>query len=213
MWKIIQKWAGVEPDGVPGPMTARAIIAKLGLGQGMDNPKAFFAAMRAVTGPLGQEQVDSVNAILDAGKVLSANELAYVLATAWHESRFKPQREIGLGRGKEYGKLGKYAQPQYGRGFVQLTWDRNYEWADKALGLNGNLLKNFDLALDPQYAARILVEGMCEGAFTGKKLEDYFNGKEDPVNARRIVNGTDRAELIAGYYRKFKDAVGAGGWL
>lgn len=30
-WKIIQEWAGAKVDGIPGPATARAIIAKAGL--------------------------------------------------------------------------------------------------------------------------------------------------------------------------------------
>lgn len=30
-WKLIQRWAGVIDDGVPGPATAAAIIAKAGL--------------------------------------------------------------------------------------------------------------------------------------------------------------------------------------
>lgn len=28
-WKLIQRWAGVDDDGVPGPATARAIMSKL----------------------------------------------------------------------------------------------------------------------------------------------------------------------------------------
>lgn len=30
-WKLIQHWAGVAADGIPGPATARAIMAKAGL--------------------------------------------------------------------------------------------------------------------------------------------------------------------------------------
>lgn len=32
-WKLIQRWAGVADDGVPGPATAAAIMDKLGLAQ------------------------------------------------------------------------------------------------------------------------------------------------------------------------------------
>jgi len=31
--------------------------------------------------------------------------------------------------------------------------------------------------------------------------------KEDPINARRIINGLDKSELIAKYYYKFKEAL------
>ena len=45
-------------------------------------------------------------------------------------------------------------------------------------------------------ALAILFEGMARGSFTGKKLSDYFEGgSEDWVEARRIVNGADRAAL------------------
>ena len=44
--------------------------------------------------------------------------------------------------------------------------------------------------------------------FTGNKLVDYFKGpKADWVNARRIVNGLDRADAIAGYSRAYYAAL------
>jgi putative chitinase len=66
------------------------------------------------------------------------------------------------------------------------------------------------MALDSLIAARILFRGMAEGWFTGKKLGQYFNDdRNDPVNARQIVNGNDDDELIAGYHRKFLAALQA----
>lgn len=176
---------------------------------------AFFAGVRNVTGKLSQPQVKSINGILAQASKHPVGWVAYELATAWHEARFEPIPEIGRGKGRPYGQPGKYGQPQYGRGLVQLTWDRNFEWADRALGLDGELLKNFDLALDPAIAARILVLGMETGAFTGKKLADYISDRGTPsewTDARRIVNGTDRAALIAGYAEKFRDALDGGKW-
>ena len=36
----------------------------------------------------------------------------------------------------------------------------------------------------------------------------YFNATtEDPYNARKIVNGLDKADTIKGHYYKFKDAL------
>lgn len=59
-------------------------------------------------------------------------------------------------------------------------------------------------------AATILIEGMRLGRFTGRKLDDYFAaGKTDRIGARRIINGRDRAELVAGYGRTFHAALGA----
>ena len=65
-----------------------------------------------------------------------------------------------------------------------------------------------ELALNPTYAAQIMIAGMREGWFTGKKLSDYIkNGKVDYVGARRIINGTDKAQLIAGYAKQFESAL------
>lgn len=179
-------------------------------------PAMFFDAVRAITGGLDQAQVDTINRLLAGAPHWSVGWMAYALATAWHECRLRPIAEIGKGRGRKYGKVGKYGQVPYGRGLVQLTWDFNYEWADKALGLNGSLLRNFDRALEPDIAARILVIGMETGAFTGKALRHYISGEVGTVAqftaARRVINGTDRAALIAGYAEMFQAALQAGQW-
>lgn len=179
-------------------------------------PDMFYAAVKAVTGKLDQVQVDTINRLLAGAAHWPVSWLAYGLATAWHEARFKPIPEWGKGKGRSYAKPGKYGQPQYGRGLVQLTWDFNYEWADKALGLNGSLLRNFDRALEPNIAARILVVGMETGAFTGKSLRTYLSGEvgtlEQFKRARRIINGTDRDLLIAQHAIKFQAALQAGQW-
>jgi putative chitinase len=53
---------------------------------------------------------------------------------------------------------------------------------------------------------------MVEGWFTGKKLSDYFGGgRYEPVGARRIINGTDKDDLIAGQCGLFVDALRAAG--
>lgn len=176
-----------------------------------DRP-AFFAAVRDITGPLDQIQVDSIEAVLDRMAGMPVQQIGYVLATAWHEARFKPQEEWGKGKGRPYAKAGKYGQSQHGRGLAQLTWDRNYEWADKRLGLNGALLKDFNLALRPDIAADVLVFGMLEAAFAsnGKPLSAYGpdrKGQFDYVRARQTVNVLDKAELIAGLARKFVAAL------
>lgn len=171
---------------------------------------------------LSQVQVDSVNAILRACCKLDVTDprhIAYIIATAFHESRLKPVEEIGKGKGYPYGKKIKmsrvpYTEPNkiyYGRGFVQLTWYENYKMMSRLLGVD--LLNSPELALQIPIAAEILVEGMTSGAssfgdFTGKSVENYFNAKvTDPVNARKIVNGLDKATLIAGYYSKIYNAI------
>src|SRR5690606_37964715 len=180
------------------------------------DPEAFFAAVRKITGPLYKAQVDTINGLLAAASHWRLSWLAYGFATACHEARRKPIEGWGEGKGRPYCKPGKQGQSQLGRGLVQLTWDRNYWWADKALGLGGSLLANFIRALEPEIATAILVKGMETGAFTGKGLADYLPDRlGTPAQyreARRIINGTDRAEMIAGYAERFQAALEAGGW-
>ena len=135
------------------------------------------------------------------------NQLAYILATAYWETG-RTMRPV-----TEYGSLkylkGKQYYPYIGRGYVQLTWKNNYEDWSRRLGVD--LVKTPDKAKDPNIARKILVEGMMLGTFTGKKLSDYVTlKKSDFVSARRIVNGTDKAQEIAKlaveYDRALKDS-------
>lgn len=188
----------------------------------MINRDKFFISIRQslFKGVLKQEQVDGINAILgrwEAQELTDLRWLAYMLATTYHETAktMQPIEEYGKGKDYKYGKKIKrsgiaYSLPDklyYGRGYVQLTWYENYETMGRLLGFD--LLNNPELALHPKFAADIMFEGMTKGNsnfgdFTGKSLEHYFNDKkEDWVNARRIINGLDKAELIAGYGKKF----------
>lgn len=175
---------------------------------------AFFAAVRKApfAGPMKQGQVDGLNAILDAAPAdLAAEPLAYCLATAFHETArtMRPIEEYGRGKGKSYGVPSAVTgQTYFGRGLVQLTWLANYDKAGRALGLD--LVHRPELALQADVAAKIMFRGMVEGWFTGKKLADYFGpSRSDPVGARRIINGTDRASIIAGYHGAFLGALKA----
>lgn len=217
--KDIQRHVGVTADGIWGPATAAAIACALGMGTArrtLANAEAFFAGLRKVTGPLAQIQVEVVNRLLADAAHWPAGWLAYGLATAWHEARLKPIEEWGKGKGRDYGKVNSTGKAPYGRGLVQLTWHANYETMDTALGLGGRLAKNYDLALDPAIASRILVVGMERGLFTGKSLATYLPAELGTLSefraARRIINGTDRADLIASYADKIQMALIAGEW-
>lgn len=162
---------------------------------GMDSKK-YIEKVRQVKGKLTQVQVDSLNQIFLAWTEYGdgdTRKLAYITATAEHESTFKPIKETygNTAQQQKYWNTG-----YFGRGFVQLTWKYNYERMSKILGVD--LVKNPDLALNPTYAAKILVYGMVNGVFTGRKLSSYINAiSTDFYNSRRIVNGTDKAEKIA----------------
>jgi predicted chitinase len=163
-----------------------------------------------------KSQVRGMLAIIDkfeSDKSLTDKRwLAYMLATVYHETAktFEPIEEVGQGIRKPYGRkikvnLKAYDLPDklyYGRGFVQLTWYDNYKKFGKLLGID--LLNQPELALKLDISIDILILGMTRGLFTGVGLDKYFNAeKEDWVNARRIINGTDKAELIGLYGKKF----------
>ena len=113
--------------------------------------------------------------------------------------------EVGKGKGRAYG-VAVDGKVYYGRGYVQLTWLANYKTMTNLLGVN--LIKNPALACEPDIAAQVMMQGMARGLFTGKKLSDYISSlKCDYLNARRIINGTDKALLIAGHARVWEAAL------
>jgi putative chitinase len=179
----------------------------------------FFDSVRfyLAGGSLTPPQVDGATVLLDWYDTenpplpdrhhLDDRMFAYCLATAWHETAFtlQPVKEYG---GEDYLRSKPY-YPWYGRGYVQLTWEANYQTQDTKLGLGGGLMQNPDLALEPTLATKILLLGMADGDFTGKRLGQYFTDElTDWYNARRIVNGTDKANEIAAYGEKFHNALG-----
>jgi hypothetical protein len=178
-------------------------------------PTAFFDAVRAplFSGHMTEGQVSGTTVLLDAWFAGYANQdirwLAYALATAYHETArtMQPIEEYGRGRGRAYGMPDPTThQVYYGRGYVQLTWIGNYRKMGSLLGLD--LVGHPELALVPVHAAAILYSGMTMGIFTGEKLADFFGETtNDPVYARRIINGTDCAQEIAGYYTDFLGAL------
>ena len=136
-----------------------------------------------------------------------------MLATTFHETaeQFWPIEEYGKGSGRDYGEPDPVTgQTYYGRGFVQLTWRENYAKASKILSLydNRDLEYHPHMALDSLIATRVMFRGMAEGWFTGAQLGDYFNDeRDDPVNARQIINGNDQDTKIAGYHEQFLEAL------
>lgn len=95
-----------------------------------------------------------------------------------------------------------------GRGYVQLTGRTNYARA--------GLAEDPERALDAKVAAQVLERGLREGWFTGLRLMDVLPlggpaTRSQFAAARRVVNGQDRAGLIADYALRFQDALLAGG--
>lgn len=179
----------------------------------MINRDTFFGRARVAPfgGTLTQGQVDGCNFILDAWEarpdLKDPRWLAYMLATAkWETAHtLQPIEEYGKGAGRSYG-VTVNGHVYYGRGYVQLTFAVNYA---KMAALTGcDLVNHPELALEPRIAALIMFEGMRSGLFTGVGLPSYFSAThDDPVNARRIINGTDHADDIAEIHRGFLKAL------
>lgn len=190
----------------------------------------FFQGYKGKFSRLNQKQVNALEAFLAAvekyGARLSLRELAYIFATTHHETAktFLPLEEFGKGKGKKYGRPVN-GKKYYGRGYVQLTWDYNYLKATQELikqypaivadvesktSRKFDLVEHPELAMDVDVAAAVLIAGSVQGWFTGKKLSDYINAnKADYINARRVINGIDKAKLIADHAQKYKEILSA----
>lgn len=146
--------------------------------------------------------------------------ISYAIGTSYHETAhtFAPIREYGKNLyfakyepntpiGRRLGNTLRGDGIRFkGRGYVQITGRANYKRFSVLLGVD--LIGNPDLALDPVIAYRIMALGMRQGLFTGKKLSDYINATRcHYVSARRIINGLDRAELIAEYAERIEPFV------
>jgi hypothetical protein len=164
---------------------------------------------------LTQGQVDGLNALLgfieNDPDQANVRNVAYQLATTYHETAhtFQPIAEFGHGHGRAYGVPDPATgQTYYGRGYVQLTWKKNYENFAKILGVD--IVSNPDLVMAPENAYKVMSIGMHQGRFTGRKLADYITANAtDYTHARRIINGMDRAQLIASYAEDFEKVLNA----
>jgi len=198
------------------------------------NRTVFFDRVRAKPfgGSLTQSQVEGMETILAAADQYGLKvrgQLAYVFATAFLETArtMLPIKEYGGAayytklydvkgqnptRAKAHGNTEPGDGPKYcGRGYVQLTWKVNYQKASAIVG--ADLVANPDLAMRPDIAALIMFDGMTKGWFTGKNLDGYISGTtRDFTNARRIINGTDKAATVAAYAEQFDAALIAAGW-
>lgn len=169
--------------------------------------------------------------IIDACKKrgLLRNQCAYVLATAyWETARtmkpinerggndyFRRMYDITGNRPKVAARLGNTVKGDgvrfHGRGYVQITGRSNYKRASEKTGVD--LVAEPERALESEIAVKILIAGMSEGWFTGRKLDDYITMVSSYFkSARRIVNGLDRAAEIAAIARDYDRALKPAGY-
>ena len=192
--------------------------------------KKFFDGYRVRFGPLTQGLVDAVEVLLSqieqdsrfAGTETDRRQLAYCLATfkwetahtmepldehgssAYFNTRYGPQTKVGKVLGNtQPGDGARF----HGRGYVQITGRRNYSKAKALTGMD--LLSEPDRAKNPELAYRIAIQGMIDGWFTGKKLSQFIKDGQPPdyENARTIINGHDKALIIADLARRFNEVL------
>jgi predicted chitinase len=180
--------------------------------------QAAIGAASSSTRKYAEDSYPRILAEADKAGVTDPNQRAYLLATAEAESAngrstTELARRGGPPAGSQYEGRRNLGNTQpgdgvkfKGRGYAQITGRKNYTYWGKRLGID--LVNNPELAAEPDTAAKILVLGSRDGTFTGKKLDNYVNGsKPDFYNARRVINGTDKAGLIAGDARQKAKAL------
>lgn len=195
----------------------------------MDKEKFFAALKDNLFVQITNKQIEGLNALLDGCVKYGITDLrmiAYILGTAyWETARtMQPIEEYRKGAGRPYGKKLKaekkngknvpYSWPDkiyYGRGHTQNTWYENYAMLQKrpfAVKNGWKFLENPELLLQMEPSVWATIHCMWHGLYTGVGLRNYFNDTEtDWVNARRIINGTDKAEKIADLSKAFYRAL------
>lgn len=207
-WGLFAADAGLAGGGgAIAPEGARRLI------EASANPAGFIGASLVPLQPDFEfrrakrtaNQARSVAALIEAATAqkLTRPQIAYVLATAEHESdRFATLEEYASGAAYEGradlgnsrpgdGRLFK------GRGYVQLTGRNNYRAYGTRTGIRVLELP-YILMNWASLSVYVIVDGMMRGAYTGRKLEQFVNrDQQDFRNARRVVNGLDQADKIA----------------
>jgi putative chitinase len=199
-----------------------------------------FRRLKMLGPTISADEFRGCNALIRACAVAGwpISYTAYALATAYHETAhtmlpikerggtayYTRMYDINGNRPAKAAELGNMSPGDgakfAGRGYVQLTGKFNYAKATaklKALGLNVDLVRNPDQAMEPQIAALILVYGMIEGWFTTRKLPDDLpaSGLATTLQFKRsrdIINGSDMDDEIAAYAVEFQRGLAAGGY-
>lgn len=143
-----------------------------------------------------------------------AADMPYILATDWWETSqtMWPVKEA-FWMSESWRRRNLRYYPWYGRGLIQVTWESNYRKLWQDLGKSGSV--DPDAFLTWEVAIPALFYGMQSGIYTGKDLDDFIDNIDESdeedlrefINARRIVNGTDRALAIGKLALMFERAL------
>lgn len=206
-WKFFQEATGQGISDTIDQASAAVLINAL------DDPSAMMGRLKIALGPdfpfrrnqSSTNRAASAPAIIHAARErqLTQAQIAYILATAEHESdSFKTLEEYAEGNQYEgrvtlgNNRPGDGARFK-GRGYVQLTGRLNYTKYSEITGLD--LVKFPSILMNrASLSVFVIVDGMMRGVYTGQRLDKFVNSqKQDFFNARQVVNGHDRADKIA----------------
>jgi hypothetical protein len=168
------------------------------------------------------EHKNVIEAIFDRWEATGGGHpkhLALMLGTAYRETCGFMLSTVGEACGcsrtcsKDEHKTASYGQKDscgrayFGRGFVQLTHERNYEAVGIQLGIP---LKDYpNRAYEQPFAIMMLVDGVKGRWYAGKPLSTYLNdNRSDWVRARESVNPGSPNKAATGYLScRFYDAI------
>lgn len=185
------------------------------------NKSKFYDSIRPHVN-LTMQNVSGMEKVLDYGiaRKVQINHFAYTIATGWWETAatMQPVREA-FWKDENWRRENLRYYPWYGRGLVQTTWEANYRKMTPIVGVD--LIVNPDALLQWQYALPALFIGMERGLYTGKSLSDYIDNIDESdsedykeyVNARRVVNSTDKAATIATLALQFEKGLRDAGYV
>lgn len=181
--------------------------------RGIDRDR-FFSGVRSQFGSLSQSQANGINFLISKmeadtrpatnDREVWLRQIAYIFATIRHEvaNTYQPITEFSNTTCRRYDGGCLYK----GRGYVQLTHRYNYRKMSPVVGVD--LVASPTRALEPEISYTVTSYGMFNGSFTGKALGSYVrSGYTDYYNARRVVNGLDKASLIRGYANTFQNIL------
>ncbi len=120
---------------------------------------------------------------LEKEGILNPNVLAYALATIEHETAetFQPIDEYkGRKNARRFGYEG--GTNYFGRGFIQLTHERNYRAVGERIGLGEKLVLQPELASHPEIAARVLAAFFRDNNVARMATQGEFVAARRPIN-------------------------------
>ena len=206
-WKFFQEATGQVVSDTIDKTSAGVLLDTL------DNSVGLIGQVKVALQPdfefrrkqSAANRATSVRAIIQAAqdRKLTKAQIAYILATAEHESdSFNTLEEYSKGTQYEgRGDLGNTHPGDgvrfKGRGYVQLTGRLNYTRYSQITGLD--LIKLPIILMNrAALSVFVIVDGMMLGVYTRRRLDEFVNNqKQDFFNARQVVNGHDRADKIA----------------